>query len=99
MDPARAADQSWPDRNVQFRRPLTPPSTRKRQRVQPLAWDRNLETQRPDHHSSPDDAAQRAMTFAAHRAVRLGRLSSILDTIDHRDVAPRVASTAREVVR
>jgi len=32
MDPARAADQSWPDRNVPFRRPWRPPpQNRKRQ--------------------------------------------------------------------
>ena len=67
MDPAREADQSRPNLNVQFRRPWTLPSKRRRQRMEPLASNRRLETQGQKQYGSPDAVAQRA---------RLGRLAS-----------------------
>jgi hypothetical protein len=91
MDAARAADQSWSDRNAQFRRPWRPPPFQL-QRPTPGGTSNgaNFVSSSNRDHSAPEDAAQRAIAAAAAarragqaaimRLIICDRVGGVLDT-------------------
>lgn len=97
MDTARLADQSWPDANIQFRRPWSPPQKRKRQGLATPAPSELLEISSDPGYSAAADVAQRAIDFAMCRAARIDRTADLLLSVGRVDAAERLAHRAAEI--
>jgi hypothetical protein len=96
MDPARAADMSWPDLNYQFRRSWSPPDKRN----PALAGTRNganFVTTSEISLDQTDLTVQRAIAYAMRRAAKIDRTADLLLSIGRTDAAERLAHRAAEI--
>jgi hypothetical protein len=94
---ARSADQSWPDANIQFRRPWNPPQKRKRQGLATPAPSEHLEISSDPDITAIDLTVQRAIEFAMHRAAVIDRTADLLLSVGRVDAAERLAHRAAEL--
>jgi hypothetical protein len=98
MDAARAADQSWPHRNVQFRRSWSPPPERRNPALGPTS-NRVVDfvsSSNPERINA-ETAAQRACSLAMRQADRLERRAGTLAAIGQRDAALRFSALAGQM--
>ena len=96
MDTAHAAEQSWPDRNYQFRRSWSPPEKRN----PALAGTRNgADFVISNGITIPqiDLTVQRAISCAMRRAARIDRQADLLLSIGRVDAAERLAHIAADL--
>jgi len=96
VDAARAADQSWPTENPQFRRPWQPPPLKRRSPA-PGGTGNGADFAKgtdSSKDSGPDASAQRAAAAALRHADRLHRKAAALAAVGQRDAALRVAALA-----
>jgi hypothetical protein len=96
MDTACAADQSWPDRNYQFRRSWSPPEKRN----PALAGTSNraeFVISSETENTEIDRTVQRAIDFAMRRAARIDRVADLLLSIGRTDAAERLSHRAAEI--
>ena len=99
-DPARAAEQSWPDVNPRFVWPPTPPQKRKRRPptgAAPFVEARDTF----GINATAASAAQRACDAAARRVASLDRRSEALGKLGYRTASLRLGAVAdpmREVL-
>ena len=95
MDAARAADQSWPTENPQFRRPWQPPPLKRRSPAPGGTGNgAGFVSSSNPKDNGPDASAQRAAAAALRHADRLHRKAAALAAVGQRDAALRVAALA-----
>lgn len=97
MDTARLAEQSWPDRNYQSRRPWSPPQKRKRQGLDTPAPSENPEVRSNNEYSPTNEVEQQTTDFAMRRAARIDRVADLLLSIGRTDAAERLSHEAAQI--
>jgi hypothetical protein len=97
MDAARAADQSWPARNYQFRRPWTPPPKRRSPARGPTSDRVDFVSSSNAECILAETAAQRACLVAMRQADRLERRAAVLAALGQRDAALRFSVLAGQM--
>lgn len=104
MDAGSVAAPSWPDHNVQFRRPwaMPPPLARRSPALAPTSNRADFEDRSITVNNLGSGAVQRALAANVRRAADLDRQADLLLSLGQHHAAERLSTLAhelREVVR